>query len=322
MKNFDMGRRAFLQGISFAGLAAVGGLDAEAQVAVPNSSGMELPKLKAPALACDCHHHIYDAARFRPVQPGAIANARVAEYRLLQRRIGTTRDIVVTPRPYGTDNGVTLDAIAQFGANARGVGVIHPDITDAELKRLAQGGIRGIRFSLAANPNLAAVTTLDMIEPLSKRVDALGWHVQIAMDADQIVAAEGLWNRIPSAIVFDHMGYIPEPVGLKHPAFALIRRLIDKGRTWVKLSVIPANTKDGPPTYADVNRVGQAYVQAAPERMVWGSNWPHPNETNTPDDAALFDLLSEWAPKEATRHRILVDNPERLYGFAKNGSHT
>ena len=322
MDTSKIGRRTFLQGVSIAALTAVAKLGVDAQVAVPNSSGTELPKLKAPALACDCHHHIYDTARFAAVQSGAIPNASVAEYRLLQRRIGTTRDIVVTPRPYGTDNRVTLDAIALLGANARGVAVIRPEITDAELKSLAQGGIRGIRFSLAANPNLAAVTTFDMIEPLSKRVAALGWHVQIAMDADQIVAAEDLCNRIPSGIVFDHMGYIPEPVGLKHPAFALIRKLIDKGRTWVKLSVIPANTKDGPPRYADVNKVGQAYVQAAPERMVWGSNWPHPNETKTPDDAALLDLLSEWAPKEATRHRILVENPEALYGFARNGAHT
>ena len=131
-----------------------------------------------------------------------------------------------------------------------------------------------------------------MIEPLSKRVNALGWHVQINMDADQIVAAEDLWKRLPSPIVFDHMGHIPQPMGVKHPAFTIIRRLVDKGRTWVKLSVTYDNTKDGPPTYADVTKVAQAYVQAAPERMVWGSNWPHPNETTKPDDAMLFDLLS------------------------------
>jgi predicted TIM-barrel fold metal-dependent hydrolase len=224
--------------------------------------------------------------------------------------------VVVTPRPYATDNKVTLDAIAQLRGNARGVAVIHPTVTDAELKTLDRGGIRGIRFSLSANPTTIAATTIDMIEPLAKRVNALGWHVQIAMDADQIVAAGDLWNRIPSVIVFDHMGYVPEPIGTKHPVFAVIRKLIDKGRTWVKLSVIPANTKDGPPTYADVNKVGQSYVQAAPERMVWGSNWPHPNEPSTPDDAILFDLLAQWAPNEATRHRILVENPEALYGFA------
>jgi D-galactarolactone isomerase len=321
MNEREIGRRQFLQGTSLAVLSASGLFDArvsQAQVAVPNSTGAELPNLKAPALACDCHHHIYDTARFPAPDPGAIPNARVAEYRLLQRRIGTTRDVIVTPRPYATDNRVTLDAIAQFGPNARGVAVIHPTITDVELNALARGGIRGIRFSLAPSTSVAA-TSLEMIEPLAKRVNSLGWHVQINMDADQIVAAEDLWMRLPSVIVFDHMGHIPEPMGVKHPAFALIRRLVDKGRTWVKLSVTYDNTKDGPPTYADVNKVGQAYVQAAPERMVWGSNWPHPNETNKPDDAMLFDLLAQWAPREATRHRILVENPAILYDFAKSG---
>lgn len=314
-------RRKFLQGTGIAALGAAGLFDARlspAQVAVPNSTGAELPKLKAPPLACDCHHHIYDTARFPAPKSGAEPNSTVADYRLLQKRIGTTRDVIVTPRPYATDNRVTLDAIAQLGANARGVAVIHPDITDAELENLARGGIRGIRFSLSA-PVAAAVTTLEMIEPLSERVNALGWHVQINMDPDQIVAAGDLWMRLPAVMVFDHMGHIPQPMGMKHPAFPLIRGLVDKGRTWVKLSVTYDNTKDGPPTYADVNKVAQAYVQAAPERLVWGSNWPHPTETNKPDDAMLFDLLTEWAPGPATRHRILVENPAILYDFAKPG---
>jgi predicted TIM-barrel fold metal-dependent hydrolase len=319
MNERKIGRRTFLQGTGLAALSAAGlfdARDARTQVAVPNSTGTELPKLKAPPLACDCHHHIYDTARFPAPDPGAEPNARVAEYRLLQQRIGTTRDVIVTPRPYATDNRVTLDAIAQFAPNARGVAVIHPTITDAELKALARGGIRGIRFSLAPAA-IAPATSLDMIEPLSKRINALGWHVQINMDADQIAASENLWMRLASPIVFDHMGHIPQPMGMKHPAYPLIRKLVDKGRTWVKLSVTRDNTKDGPPTYADVNKVGRAYAQAAPERMVWGSNWPHPNETNKPDDAILFDLLTQWAPSEATRHRILVENPAILYDFAK-----
>jgi D-galactarolactone isomerase len=286
---------------------------------VPNSSGTELPKLKAPALACDCHHHIYDPVHFLPLERGVEPNARVVEYKSLQRRIGTTRDVVVTPAPYVTDNRVTLDAIAQLGVNARGVAVIHPTVTDVELATLARGGIRGIRFALAVPSTTVPATTLDMIEPLSRRVNELGWHVQINMDADQMVAAEDMWMRLPSVIVFDHMGRIPQPIGVKHPAFTIIRRLIDKGRTWVKLSVSGTNTGDGPPAYADLTKLAQAYLQAAPERLVWGSNWPHPGETNKPDDAALFDLLTQWAPREATRHRILVENPETLYGFAKSG---
>jgi predicted TIM-barrel fold metal-dependent hydrolase len=245
-----------------------------------------------------------------------LQNARVEDYRLLQRRIGTSRNVVVTPAAYVTDNRVTLDAIAQLGANARGVAVVHPDVTDAELKTLADGGIRGIRFALG-DPKTAA-TTIDMIEPLSKRVNALGWHVQINTSAKQIVEAEDLWNRLPSAIVFDHMGHVPQPIGLSHPVYGVVRRLVDKGRTWVKLSVTYDNTKDGPPGYADITAVAQAYIKAAPERMVWGSNWPHPNETTKPDDALVFDLMTQWAPDAATRNRILVQNPETLYGFAKS----
>jgi len=137
------------------------------------------------------------------------------------------------------------------------------------------------------------------------------------MGPDQIVAAESLWNRLPSAIVFDHMGHVPQPAGLSHPVYSVIRKLVDKGRTWVKLSVTYDNTSDGPPGYADITRVAQAYVKAAPERMVWGSNWPHPNETTKPDDAMLFDLMLRWAADEPTRNRILVQNAAELYGFAK-----
>jgi predicted TIM-barrel fold metal-dependent hydrolase len=313
-------RRRFIQSASMMAIAsATPGIFTGVSQAqqIPNSSGSEPAKLKAPAGACDCHHHIYDAARFPPVQPGGtiIPDARVEEYRMLQRRIGTSRNVVVTPLAYVTDNRVTLDAIARLGPNARGVAVLRPSVTDAELKMLADGGIRGIRFSLSDPRN--APTSIEMIEPLSKRINALGWHVQINMGADQIVAAQDLWNRLPSAIVFDHLGHVPEPAGTSHPVFNLIRRLVDKGRTWVKLSVTYDNTKDGPPGYADITRVAQAYVKAAPERMVWGSNWPHPNETPKPDDAAVFDLMSKWAPDEATRNRILVQNPAALYGFAK-----
>lgn len=306
-------RRTFIRQAALAAMAGTGLVQAQQ---VPNSSGSEAPKLKAPAGACDCHHHIYDAARFPTSQPGGklIPNARVEEYRRLQKRIGTSRSVVVTPSAYGTDNRVTLDAIARMGGNSHGVAVVHPSVTDAELKKLAAGGIRGIRFSITGTSS--PVTTVDMIEPLAKRAAALGWHVQINMEPDGIVALADLWNRLPAQIVFDHMGHVPQPAGFSHPVFHVVRRLVDQGRAWVKLSVTYDNTADGPPGYADVTRVAQAYVKAAPERLVWGSNWPHPNETSKPDDAALFDLMLQWAPDEAVRNRILVANPAALYGFA------
>ena len=321
MSNEGIGRRGVLKGIGVAALTTAGAAYAQharAQFAVPNSVGTKLPKLKAPPGACDCHHHIYDAMRFPPKDPGPQfqPNGRVEEYRLLQRRIGTTRNVIVTPAAYVDKNSITLDAIARLGANARGVALLTTAVTDAELKRLTDGDVRGVRFS--QNPP-TVTSTFDMIEPLAKRVMAFGWHVQLFLPPDRVAAAEDLWNRLPNTLVFDHLGHLPEPQGIAHPAYGVIRGLIDKGRTWVKISGAYIDTKVGPPTYADSTKVAQAYVKAAPERMVWGSDWPHPNlgANEKPDDARLFDLLSEWAPNEADRHRILVENPEALYGFAK-----
>jgi D-galactarolactone isomerase len=319
MSTVTFDRRRLLLGT--AALAAAGALridPSRAQQAVPNSAGTELPRLKVPANACDCHMHASDGARFPPPQPGRMQpNGTIADYRLLQKRIGTSRTIIVTPTAYLTDNRVTLDAVAQLAPQARGVAVIHPGITDAELKILHEGGIRGIRFT--QNDPATATTSIDMIEPLAGRVNELGWHVQIHMRPDQIADAADLWPRLPARIVFDHMGRL-QGSGTDHPAFAVIRGLIDKGRTWVKISGAYIESRVGPPTYADATGVAQAFVKAAPERMLWGSDWPHPSLdlAHKPDDAGLLDLLAEWAPDDATRHRILVENPEALYGFAKS----
>ena len=258
--------------------------------------------------------HIYDAARFPPARPGSRMqeNAGVADYQRLQQRIGTERTVVVQPAAYGTDNRVTLDAIARLGS-ARGVAVLFPDVSDAELETLDKGGVRGIRFTVF-DP-ATAVTRIDMIEPLAKRVADIGWHVQIHMRGDQIVANADLLRKLPSTIVIDHMGRMPLPDGTSHDAFKVVLELVDKGSTWVKLSGAYKDTKIGPPTYADATGLARAYVRAAPERMVWGSDWPHPTESDKPNDALLFDLLYAWAPDAAVRRRILVDNPEALYGF-------
>jgi D-galactarolactone isomerase len=320
MNEQPIGRRTFLSGA--AALTASGALRAgegRAQTPVPNSSGTEPAKVKTPANATDCHMHIYDP-RFAEVGPNRAKpnNATVQDYRLLQKRTGTTRVVVVTPRNYATDNRVTVDALAQLGANARGVAVVHPTITDAELKALDAGGIRGIRFSLTAGAD--AVVTWDMVEPLSKRVAVLGWHLQFNLDGSQITERAELLRRLPSQLVFDHMGHPTLPAGIEDRSFAVMRGLIDRGRTWIKLSGAYSNSKIGPPSYPEATAIAQAFVKAAPERMVWGSDWPHPGEQSKPvlpDDALLFDLLAVWAADEATRRRILVENPESLYGFAK-----
>ena len=274
--------------------------------------------------------HIYDH-RF-PVAPNAKLrppDATVDDYRLLQKRLGLTRNVVVTPSTYGTDNSVTLDAIAKLGPAARGVAVVDASVSDAELKRLDGLGISGIRFNLVQS----GATTIEMLEPLSKRVDALGWHVQIHMIGDQILQTQDLLQRLPSRIVFDHLARIPQPAGVDHPAFAFVKKLIDRGRTWVKLSSATKDSKAGPPAYADVSKVAQAYVKAAPERMVWGSDWPHPTEKTDaePDDAILFNLLADWylsrrpsaTASSSTIRRRCIDfhgRADRRAGFARLAS--
>lgn len=295
-------------------LTAAGLARAQEHVAqsVPNSSGVDKPKTRVPENAVDSHIHVLDA-RFPATFP-AIKGATAEDYRLFQKRIGTSRVVIVTPRNYVVDNSVTLDAIRQHGSAARGVAVVRPTVTDAELKRLNDGGIRGIRFTVG-NPKVAVVS-IDMIEPLARRVADLGWHVQLNMTRDQIMENADLLRRLPTQIVFDHLASLKAPEGISHPAYGIVRELIDKRRAWVKLSGAYSNSLVGPPTYSDATQVAQALVKAAPERLVWGSDWPHTSEAeHKPDDALLFDLLATWAPDETTRNRILVSNPAGLYGF-------
>jgi predicted TIM-barrel fold metal-dependent hydrolase len=223
--------------------------------------------------------------------------------------------VVVQPAAYGIDNRVTVDAVAKLGLDrARGIAVVHPSITDAQLRSLDAGGIRGVRFT--QHDPRTAVTTPEMIEPVAIRLAAMGWHVQLHLLAPQIVALKDVILRLPGTIVIDHMARLPQPEGIAHPAWDIVRTLLDRGHTWVKLSGAYLESRRGAPAYEDVQPVAWHFIRHAPERCVWGSDWPHPTERESkPDDAALFDLLGEWAVSEDTRQRILVDNPRALYGF-------
>ncbi|HEX7968746.1 MAG TPA: amidohydrolase family protein [Stellaceae bacterium] len=275
------------------------------------------PRHRAPPYAADCHIHIYNS-RF-PVAPNAMLlppDAHVADYRLVQQRLGTTRVVVVQPSTYGTDNRCMLDALAALGEEARGIAVVNIGVAGDVLKRMDVAGVRGIRFNLVQ----FGATTLDMIEPLSRRIDDLGWHVELRIKGEQIAAAEDLLLRVPTPIVFDHVALVPPDAGTSHPAYRVVRRLIDRGRAWVKLSGTYQESKLGPPGYGDVGAVAAAFIKAAPERVVWGTGWPHPTaRMNRPDEATLLDTLFDWAPNEAALEQIVVTNPEALYGFAKAG---
>ncbi len=263
-----------------------------------------MPKL--PPGACDAHLHVI---------PEAEATA-LPRYRAVQATLGLSRAVLVQAKVHGTNHAAILAAVAALGPGARGIGVLPLDVPDAELERLHHGGIRGLRFSLW-NPN-DAVARLDWLEPLAARIAPLGWHAQIHMMGDQIAEHATLLHRLPCPIVFDHMGRLPPRQGPNHPAFAVIAGLLDAGRAWVKLAGAYLNTGTGTPGYADATRIARAFVRAAPERLVWGSDWPHVTEPDGMDDAELLALLSDWAGDTAMRDRILVDNPAELYGFGSD----
>jgi predicted TIM-barrel fold metal-dependent hydrolase len=194
---------------------------------VPHSSGVNPPKLQAPTNACDCHMHIYDS-RFRPSPhwKKKPSEAPVDAYRLFQKRIGTTRNVVVTPSTYGTDNSCTLDALEQLGSTARGIAVVDTEVSNEELKRLNDSGICGIRVNFVSAQSWG-VTTTEMLETLANRVSEFGWHVQILMSADQIVETESVLRGLPVPVVIDHLGRIPQPDGINHPAVKTILNLLE-----------------------------------------------------------------------------------------------
>jgi predicted TIM-barrel fold metal-dependent hydrolase len=288
---------------------------AAAQYTVRYSSGTEAPKTRAPANATDCHFHIYDN-RFPPAPGGLPApNALPDDYRALKARIGTTRGVVIQPSLFGVDNRPTLEGMKALGPNFRAVAVVNTSVTDEELRKMHDLGVRGIRFNLVQ----VGATSLDMLLPLSQRVDAMGWHCQVHMAGDKIVAAGDTLLKVRGRLVFDHLAHCPEPAGVDSETFKFMQRLMDQGNTWVKLSGLYMDTKVGPPTYSDSVAVARAYAAFAPTRVVWGSDWPHPTEKqdHKPDDAVLFDRLADCVPEEAARKLVLVDNPAELYDFPK-----
>lgn len=269
-----------------------------------------------PAGACDAHLHVFDP-RFAAEAPQAMrSHATAADYAQLRGAMGLERAVIVQPRAHGTDNRATLQAIKVLGAaRTRGIAVVHPDITDAQLQALHDGGIRGIRFSLHTEHD--AAVRLDMLEPLAERIAALGWHVQLHWLGSQIKEHAELLRRLPCTLVFDHMARLAGDAGLHQAAFDVVRGLVQQGKAWVKLSGPYLNSRAGLAAgYADSDVLARAWVAEAPQRLVWGSDWPHVTEAaHPPQTPMLLALLSRWIPDGALRARVLVDNAAQLYGF-------
>jgi D-galactarolactone isomerase len=275
---------------------------------------MKPPRYAAPAGACDTHMHFYDtdvpSAPGGPPLPGRFT---VPMYRAVQSRLGTTRVVAVQPNAYQTDNSVLLSALQVLGADARGVVYLGPSVTEREIAQLTAAGV--VAHRIFALPNGAV--GFDRMDEVMARVHSFGWHANLQLDGRELPKYEAQIKRLPGRFVIDHVGKFLEPVTPEHESFRSLLRLLDTGRCWVKLSAPYEVSRTGPPNYDDVARLAKVLVAHAPERMLWASNWPHPSAApgQMPDDADLLDLLLAWAPDDATRARILVDNPAELYGF-------
>jgi predicted TIM-barrel fold metal-dependent hydrolase len=267
--------------------------------------------------ACDCHVHFYDSRL--PAAPGATlrpADASVDDYRPVQQAMGTTRTVVVTPSTYGTDNRATVSAIATLGPDARGVAVVDASVTGAELKRLHAQGIRGIRFNLT----LPGPVSVNLLLPLASRIAPLGWHIQLNAPAIWLPDMRPLLAACPVPIVFDHYGHLPFGGTEFEPAFAVIADLLEAGKAWVKLSGPYIESRAGDPFYDDVAALARRYLALAPGQMLWGSDWPHPTladaEKARMDDGSMHALFRCWCGNSDSIKAVLIDNPQRLYGFA------
>jgi len=271
------------------------------------------PRIAVPRGACDCHMHIYTPGY--ALRPGASTSsqpATLADYRKLQQRLGLTRTVIVQPSAYGFDNSCTLAAMAEAGANARGIAIVDPAAPDDEFARLTKLGMRGLRYHMLRGGPLG----WDTVETMAVRVAPHGWHLQFQFEGSEMAAHAPRLAKLPCDFVIDHIGRYTAPITLENENVRALFRLVDRGRCWVKLSAPYHGSRAGPPHYADIGAIAMALVKQAPERMVWASNWPHPSlKKDFPDESVLLDLLAEWAPDAATRVKILVANPARLYGF-------
>ena len=319
-------RREVLLGSMAAGAAALLPKSLWASASQPSTP----VNFAVPAGACDCHTHIFGDPRRFPLWSGRTytpETASVAEMRALHRALHTERVVIVNPSIYGTDNSCTLDAVKQLGTSARAIAVIDEKTPDARLDEMAHGGVRGIRLNFEtfgeANPD----ATRKAFDSAVERVAGRKWHIQIYTHLAVIAGLHKEIMAAPVVSVFDHFGGAQAAQGTSQPGFDEMIDLLRAGKAYVKISGAYRISSKAP-DYPDAAPLAKALIAANAERVIWGSDWPHPSGGPLPghtatdlapllqiDDGRLLDQLPVWAPDAAVRKTILVDNPARLYGF-------
>jgi predicted TIM-barrel fold metal-dependent hydrolase len=279
------------------------------------------PHLPFPARACDCHAHIFGPAAQYPYAAERIytpPDSTWTDYLALLETLGVERAVLVQPSVYGTDNSAMLAALAAIGPGVRAVAVADPDVPARDLETWHRAGVRGLRFNVVDRRDAPNVIPADALRAVAARIASFGWHLELLVNLDEAADFAGVLAALPVPVVLGHLGY---PRGgarawAQAPAFADLLRLLATGQCWIKLTG-PYRISAIELPYEDVDVAARKLVETAPQRMLWGSDWPHAMmKKRMPNDGDLADLLERWAPDAPTRARILVDNPAELYGFA------
>jgi predicted TIM-barrel fold metal-dependent hydrolase len=323
-----LSRREVLIGAAAAGAVALvrGGITVFASASQPST----LVNFDVPAGACDTHTHVFGDPQhfpFAAVRAYTPEPASVAEMRALHSALHTDRVVVVHPSVYGTDNSCTLDGMKQLGSIARGIAVIDEKTPESALDEMDRAGMRGIRVNLEttgqSDPAVARQRFQEAVDRIKRRSK---WHIQVYT---RLSVIEGIKEQVmaaPMPVVFDHFGGAQAALGVSQPGFDTLLNLVRTGKAYVKISA-PYRSSTKPPDYADVAPLAKALIAANAQRILWGSDWPHPASPVahrpvteiTPlwqvDDGRIFNQLPLWAPDAALRKTILVTNPAKLYGF-------
>ena len=275
------------------------------------------PRIAAPNGACDTHCHVYGARgdyRLADTRRYDPPFCPVEQHRDMLATLGVERAVLVQASAYGSDNSAMLDAVAAMAGRYRGIAVVPPDIGETELERLHAGGVRGVRMSTLPK----SLVGPEHMETLAERIAGLGWLVQIHLDRSaHLVELADRFAALPVPVLIDHFGRTRGGEGVEAPGFrALLKLLCETGNCWTKLCSFYRLSDQGAPDYGDMAAPAEALIAARPDRLVWGTNWPHPNHKGAmPNDGDLFDVLCGWIGDAATRKAILSDNPARLFGF-------
>jgi 2-pyrone-4,6-dicarboxylate lactonase len=281
------------------------------------------PAVVFPPGSCDTHAHICGPFRVHPYAAERIytpPDATWPMYRRMLDTLGVERAVLTQPSVYGTDNTVLVEALAAGGQAVRGVAVVDPSVDDATLRALDAAGVRGVRINIVDRRENRNVLVLEEILPLARRIAPMGWHIEFLLQADAVPDLAEACGALPVPVVLGHLGYVhADKGGAGNAGFQALLRWLDAGQCWVKLTG-PYRISAEELPYRDVVPLAHALVAKAPERLLWGTDWPHVMmKKRMPNDADIADLLLGWVPDEATRKAILVDNPETLYGFATVG---